>query len=73
MTKSRRSRARSTAARSSAATRAGRRKFVQAALAGLALGAGQDVLEHGHLGEGARDLEGAADAAGDALPRGPRG
>ena len=36
------------------------------ALAGLALGAGQDVLEHGHLGEGARDLEGPADAAGDA-------
>ena len=36
-------------------------------LAGLALGAGQHVLEHGHLGEGAGDLEGPPDAAGDAL------
>ena len=71
MTKSRRARARSTAARSSAATRPGRRKFSQARSPAWCLGAGQHVLEHGHLGEGAGDLEGPPDAAGDALRSGP--
>ena len=62
----------STAARSSAATRPGRSEVQPGALAGLVLAAGQHVLQHRHLGEGSWDLEGAADAAGDARARGPR-
>ena len=51
------------------ATRPRREPVRQDALAGLALRAEQDVLEHRHPGERARDLEGAAEAAGDARLR----